>query len=677
MNIGDYTKTQNNLINTETELIASQQDEHADTLAITEEHVTVEMNNPWRPQDADREYIKQNIRRRVRNASVTGNAVFIRAKPKPTIQDGENKSVAVYARVSTKSTEQVSSIENQTKYYTEKIEKTPNWEMQEIYSDEGKSGTSMRKRTEFRRMLQAAADKKMDLILCASVSRFSRNVSDCIEQVRMLKTTNPSHPVGVYFETENIYTLDPDSSQMLSIHAMLADWESANKSRRMILSYDQRICTGQYPVLDLLGFRHTPDGDLIIEEDEAITVRFIYLAYICGCSCEEIADILTEKERKTLKGRTVWNANMVRNIMRNERRWGDLNARKTIVVDYVKGKTVKNTQIRDAAFVPGHHKGIVTPEIAKAAHLVAASGRKLDGGVPDISVIDKGALKGFVSVCPAWEGINNDAFVEVCREVYTDEEYDQLTYEARVMNGEEHSAVLSMELIGYEVPRGISFLTRNHPSLTISTKSIRFNAASHQRLGHNRFIEILYHPILQALALRACAENHPNAIRWESDGGKEIPTLSANAFTKAIYDKMEWMRKYSFRFRGLTRERGDGRILLFFLDEPQIFVGRKERTTAGESSQSGYVQYIPYKESKISVEANTDEAANVYAYPDSWERSHIGVSYALRKRRDRLADLLTEQDITEKGVIVENPMIGSIPSREQMLKELDQLLLSM
>lgn len=102
-------------------------------------------------------------------------------------------------------------------------------------------------------MLADAADKKMDLILCASVSRFARNVSDCIDQVRLLRTMNPSHPVGVYFETENIYTLDPDSDQSLQIHALLADWESANKSRRMILSYDQRICTGQYPVLDAFG----------------------------------------------------------------------------------------------------------------------------------------------------------------------------------------------------------------------------------------------------------------------------------------------------------------------------------------------------------------------------------------------------------------------------------------
>ena len=129
----------------------------------------------------------------------------------------------------------------------------------------------MRRREQFKEMLADAADKKMDLILCASVSRFARNVSDCIDQVRLLRTMNPSHPVGVYFETENIYTLDPDSDQSLQIHALLADWESANKSRRMILSYDQRICTGQYPVLDLLGLKHTKDGDLVIEPEGAKT----------------------------------------------------------------------------------------------------------------------------------------------------------------------------------------------------------------------------------------------------------------------------------------------------------------------------------------------------------------------------------------------------------------------
>lgn len=267
---------------------------------LQEEENTME----WRPQDADREMVKRQIRDRVRSAKVADNAVFIPARPEPKVYDDGQKMVAAYTRVSTLSTEQVSSIENQTRFYTEKIEKNPNWTLQKIYSDEGKSGTSMKKRTAFRQMLQDARDNKMDLILCASVSRFARNVSDCMEQVRELRTQNPSHPVGVYFETENIYTLDPASHQALSMHAMLADWESANKSRRMIISYDQRICMGQYPLADGLGYRHTKDGKIIIEPEEAKTVRYIFLSFISGDSCRKIADDLTRMGRRTIRGRS-------------------------------------------------------------------------------------------------------------------------------------------------------------------------------------------------------------------------------------------------------------------------------------------------------------------------------------------------------------------------------------
>lgn len=106
----------------------------------------------------------------------------------------------------------------------------------------------------------------------------------------------------------------------------------------MILSYDQRIMTGQYPVADLMGYRHTKDGQLVVEPEEAKTVRFIFLAFIQGYDYEQIAMILTQKKRSTLRGRQEWNGMMVANIMKNERRWGDLEARKSIVVDYKLGK---------------------------------------------------------------------------------------------------------------------------------------------------------------------------------------------------------------------------------------------------------------------------------------------------------------------------------------------------
>ena len=609
-------------------------------------------------QDMERKERKEYIRRRVQNAAVTEGTVFRKAKPKPSIMDEGSKSVAVYARVSTKSEEQVSSIENQTKYYTEKIEQTPNWDMYKIYADEGKSGTSMRKRTEFKQMLKDAADKKMDLILCASVSRFARNVSDCIEQVRQLKTVNPSHPVGVYFETENIYTLDPDCGQMLSIHAMLADWESANKSRRMILSYDQRICTGQYPVSDLLGYRHTAEGDLVIVEDEAVTVRFIFLAYLMGYSSGKIAEILTAKGRKTLTGRTDWNGEMVRRIISNERRWGDLEARKTIVVDYVKGKSVRNTEIRDSAFVPNHHEGIVSREIAAAAKMVSASGRALGSGVPETTVIGTGALKGFVSINPVFCGVNRAVLEELSRSVYSEEEYARLEKEAEIINGNAHSDILSKDFTGYYVPCSAFFTGKDTPTLTMTEKYIKFNKKCHEKLGGCTHIEMLYHPMLQAVMIRPCGEGTGNAIQWENSRSRILEEISAHAFCEAVYDMMDWIPEYGFKFRGITRERGSRKAMVFFLDEPQILVDGKIPERMDASQEGLPSRYIPYRNRDVG-------------------RTENGMSYAVRRRRDSMVDTLTEEDISEKGIVMDNPLIGRIPTREEVRDELDELLMSM
>lgn len=298
--------------------------------------------------------------------------------------------------MSTKSKEQVSSIENQTKYYTEKIAKTPNWDLAEIYSDEGKSGTSKKWRPEFKRMLEDASKKKMDLIVCASVSRFARNISDLIEEVRKLRTTNPSNPVGVYFETEDLYTLDPNINERLQMQGLFAEWESGNKSRRMILSYDQRICTGQFPLSDLLGLRHTIEGGFIIEEEEAKTVKYIFLATLCGYTAEEIAEVLTEKQRPTLRGRTEWTPSMVKAIMENERRWGDLEVRKRVVIDYKEKVTAKNDGLREGAYIPHYHEGIVSPEIARAAHMLSENKKRMVVAIcaeEEISSIEWARLK--------------------------------------------------------------------------------------------------------------------------------------------------------------------------------------------------------------------------------------------------------------------------------------------
>ena len=647
-------------------------DEEKKTTDQTDSDATGETQTgrSWRPQDADREYFRYETKKRIQQYTVPPQTIFRPAKPTPTIRDDDHKRVAVYARVSTKSKEQVSSIENQTKYYTEKIARTPNWELAEIYSDEGKSGTSKKWRTNFKRMLEDAAKKKMDLIVCASVSRFARNISDLIEEVRKLRTTNPSNPVGVYFETEDLYTLDPNINERLQMQGMFAEWESGNKSRRMILSYDQRICTGQFPLSDLLGLRHTIEGGFIIQEEEAKTVRYVFFAPLCGHTAEEIAEVLTEKERPTLRGRTEWTPQMVKAIMENERRWGDLEVRKRVVIDYKEKVTAKNDGIREGAYIPHYHEGIVTPEIARAAHMMRASRYKF-GSVPDVYVIDQGALKGFVSISPTWSGIDNQAFQDIARQVYEEEEFEQLQREANILSGKEHSNVISMTLNDYRVAPGVMFMSRSDPQLTFGKRSLKLNGVCRERLGQQKYVEFLYHPVLEVIAVRSSDATNPNAVAWDESKGSALQ-LCTGAFSGAIYDKLDWMKKYKFRFRGVTRVRNGEKIIFFFLDEPQILVGKDKKRLDAADTTDGTAKFIPYKESGTGGSA----VASGVAYPENW-REHFGISYEIKQKRDRVIDGLSAADIRNRGTMVINPFIGVIPSRAELEDELEDLYMAL
>lgn len=630
----------------------------------------IAMAQSWEKRRAAIEMRRQLIKDRIRMSS-SDDVQFIHAKKAVGVKAPGPKKVAVYARVSTKSLDQTSSIENQTRYYTEKIEKTPDWELYKIYSDEGKSGTSTKWRKHFNEMMQDAKDKKFDLILCASVSRFARNVSECLEYVSKLKTMNPAHPISVYFESEGIDTLDPTTSQNLDIHALMADWESRIKSGRMILSYDQRIFTCKFPVADLLGYRHTKAGKLVMVPEEAKTVRVIFLAYLCGYSTQEIADILTEKQRPTLKGRTNWNASMVKSIMMNERRWGSLQARKSIVIDYKQKKVAKNNGDREAAFVKHHHAGIVSPEIAKAVQYLFPNRSRISGQ-QEVYVIPDGGLKGFVNINPSWYAITNDAFLDLCCGVYSDEEIEELERDSKILSGEEHSRIIQMEFAGYQVPYGVYFLTRNMPSMTISNKTLKFNKACHTRFNDCEFIEVLYHPILQMVAIRACDEETPTSIRWKSETGNVIDSVHSKAFSDAIFEKMNWIKDYSFQFRGFFRESGDAKILFFSLDEPRIHIGKKKPVE--DSSSDEPFRFIQYKNEADNL--NESVGCNSYAYPTEWQTC-FGLNSKMRERREHLAENITEADIRTDGTCAVNPLIGELPTRQEVLEELEDLLISM
>ena len=624
-------------------------EEGLDETSILSEMAT----SPWRKQRNDAESRKDDTRSRIRNSVAPEGTVIRRPKPQPSINDSDYKRIAVYARVSTSAEAQVSSIENQTKYYTEKVAEKENWDLYKIYSDEGKSGTSMKQRTEFKKMLQDASEGKFDTILCASVSRFARNITDCIEQIKHLKNNNPKHPVGVYFETEGLYTLDPNSTMALFVHAMLADWESDNKSKRMILSLDQRICTGQYPVADLLGYRHTKDGKLIVVDDEALTVRYIFVSFLLGDSLPEIAEKLTALKRPTLLGRTDWNADMSGAIMKNERRWGDLEARKSIVLDYKEKKTVKNYDMRISAYVPNHHEGIVSREMAYAAKLLGESSCT---GIPEISVIEEGGLKGFVTVTPGWEGVNALMYRDISRSAYTEDEFQKIEHESRIISGTEHTPENFGDLAGYEIPNSAFFIDGSSSTLTFTKGHLRINKRLHEKFIGTDFVEILYHPYLQAVIIRNSTKDRSGAIALRGSGGNRIETISAVPFCRMVYDQMDWIDDYGFKFRGITRNHDDQTVMLFFLDEPQILIG-KGKTKGREGSN-----YIPYRKSEIENNC-IDE-----------NRNRFGVSFAFRKMRDRIFKKLTRKDLMVTAKIRTNPLIGVLPTIEELKAERERLL---
>ena len=259
--------------------------------------------------------------------------------------DKSTKRIAVYARVSTDDPHQTSSYELQKNHYTDVISRHEGWQLCEIYADEGISGTSLQHRDSFIKMINDCQSGKIDLIITKSVSRFARNVLDCIGYVRELARMQP--PIGVFFETENIYTLDPKSEMSLSFISTLAQEESHNKSEIMNASIEMRFARGIFLTPPLLGYDQDENGNLIINQEEAKTVRLIFFMYLYGYTFAQIADTLTMLNRKTKKGNTKWSPGAVLQQLENERHCGDVLARKTWTPNYLDHKSKKNKHNRN------------------------------------------------------------------------------------------------------------------------------------------------------------------------------------------------------------------------------------------------------------------------------------------------------------------------------------------
>ncbi len=270
--------------------------------------------------------------------------------------------VAAYCRVSTQEEQQVGSFEMQIHHFTKRIEANPEWEMVEIYQDEGISATTVDKRLGFQKMIADAVDGKIDLILTKSINRFGRNIVDILNNLRKLSALNP--PVTVEFETEGItYNGDGRNNLLIALLSALAEMESQQKSEAIKAGIRWRMAEGIYKfsVQNTLGYYRDHFGRLVIEPTEARIVEYIYESCLEGASPSEIAAALTEQGVKSPMGKDRWLPGTVRGILKNEKYCGDALMQKTYTPDYRTHRSVKNTDL-NMYFKENHHAAIIKKE---------------------------------------------------------------------------------------------------------------------------------------------------------------------------------------------------------------------------------------------------------------------------------------------------------------------------
>lgn len=272
----------------------------------------------------------------------------------------KKRKVAAYARVSTDSEEQLTSYEAQVDYYTRYIQNNPEWVFVKVYTDEGITGTNTKHREGFNQMVRDALAGKIDLIITKSVSRFARNTVDSLTTVRDLK----AHNVEVFFEKENIYTLDGKGELLITIMSSLAQEESRSISENVTWGHRKRFADGKIimPFGIFLGYERGEDGQPVIVEKEAKVVRLIYKLFLEGKTPTYIADYLTAKHIPTPTKGSKWCCSTVSSILRNEKYKGSALLQKTFTVDFLTKTTKKNEGEVPQYYVEDSHPAIVSKE---------------------------------------------------------------------------------------------------------------------------------------------------------------------------------------------------------------------------------------------------------------------------------------------------------------------------
>ena len=273
----------------------------------------------------------------------------------------ERIRVAAYCRVSTDGDEQLGSFESQKLYYEQKIADNPEWVNAGIFADEAITGTKTDKRNGFQEMIVRCQNGEIDMILTKSISRFARNTVDTLNYVRMLKDKN----IAIFFEKENINTLDMNGELLLTIMSSLAQQEVESLSQNVKIGLQMKMKRGEMVGFNgCFGYDYDPETKTIsVNEDEAQTVRMIYDMYLQGYGTTTIAKRLIELGIKNKKGEVSWHTHGVMGIIKNEKYKGDILLGKTFTTDPISKRRLANFGEENQYYIRDHHEPIVSREI--------------------------------------------------------------------------------------------------------------------------------------------------------------------------------------------------------------------------------------------------------------------------------------------------------------------------
>lgn len=595
---------------------------------------------------------KQKIRTRYKGVDPSELEVIPAIATDEIALEERKLKVAAYVRVSTENDEQTSSYELQVNDFTDRINANPNWEFAGIYSDEGISGTELSHRKGMLQMIEDARAGKIDHILAKSIARFARNVVDCLSVIDELKKLG----VGVHFDENNLYTLDTTGALVLTILATVAEEESRSKSFIMNWSIERRFSKGIFLTPKLLGYDVDENGELVVNPEEAETVKVIYDLYINGWSTTEIAELLTSYGRKTKLGNEVWNPTSIDGVIENERHCGDVRSRKTYTPDFKTHKSVKNRQNRKQYIQRNHHEAIVSRDVYNAANLLKSSHQYTAKSrpLPVLSVIDGGILTGYVPVDKNWSGFSTEDYQAACESVEVPA--DDVKVTGRRLN-----------MGGYQLVRPEYFPSIERPAMTISNGKLRFNTACLKKFEDVEYVELLLNTVKNCIAIRPCEKDNPNAIHWGKLREERwvVSTLGCKGLSRTLFDLMCWEDEGQYRFSGQYKAQGDNKLLIFELAEPVI-------TKTVEQI------VVPEQPDEVEEEEQQEEIVireKVRVFPDSW-RTSFGVPITAIVHASVLEQhhYAGDWDVLRPATELEEMNIFTADQLDQLMKEAETIM---